>query len=89
MSYYVICYNGKGDINNIREITGKTEEEILNQIKKVNNENKYYILIRDENILKIIKYYEDFYNEEISEESQINILQNAIEDIKDIVDRIF
>jgi hypothetical protein len=89
MNYYVICYNGKGDINNIREITGKTKEEILSRIKEVNNESNYCTFVEDENILKIIKYYEDLYNEEISEESQINILQNAIKDIKDIVDRIF
>ena len=88
MNYYVICYNGKGDINNIKEITGKTKEDILARIKEVNNESNYYIFVEDENILKVIKYYEDLYNEDISEESQINILQNAIEDIKDIVDRI-
>ena len=88
MNYYVICYNGKGDINNIKEIAGKTKEEILSRIKEVNNESNYYTFVEDENILKIIKYYENLYNEEISEESQINILQNAIEDIKDIVDRI-
>ena len=89
MNYYVVCYNGKGDINNIKEIAGKTKEEILSRIKEVNSESNYYIFVEDENILKIIKYYEDLYNEDISEESQINILQNAIEDIKDIVDRIF